>query len=171
MIDFQIVTADSAAQAAKLAASARTAQQGADIRFVAGGTTLIDLMKLDVEAPAKVIDINRLDLAKIEKQPDGSLRVGALVRNADLAHDPNVTRDYAVLSQALLAGASPQLRNMATTGGNLLQRTRCPYFRDLAYDDCNKRKPGSGCAAIGGYSRQLAVIGSKIGRASCRERV
>jgi xanthine dehydrogenase YagS FAD-binding subunit len=160
MIDFQIVTADSAAQAAKLAASARTAQQGADVRFVAGGTTLIDLMKLDVEMPAKVIDINRLDLAKIEKQPDGSLRVEALVRNADLAHDPNVMRDYAVLSQALLAGASPQLRNMATTGGNLLQRTRCPYFRDLAYDDCNKRNPGSGCAAIGGFNRTHAILGT-----------
>ncbi len=108
----------------------KTAQQGAEVRFVAGGTTLIDLMKLDVEAPSKVVDINRLDLAKVEKQSDGTLRIGALVRNSDLAHDPNVARDYPVLSQALLSGASAQLRNMATTGGNLLQRTRCPYFRD-----------------------------------------
>ncbi len=160
MIEFQLITAETPAQAAQLAASSQTAQQGADVRFVAGGTTLIDLMKLDVEAPTKVIDINRLDLAKVEKQPDGSLRIGALVRNADLAHDPNVTRDYAVLSQALLSGASAQLRNMATTGGNLLQRTRCPYFRDLAYTECNKRTPGSGCAAIGGFNRTHAILGT-----------
>jgi xanthine dehydrogenase YagS FAD-binding subunit len=160
MIDFQIVTAESPSQAAQLASGSQTAQQGADIRFVAGGTTLIDLMKLDVEAPKKVIDINRLDLAKVEKQPDGTLRVGALVRNADLAHDPNVVRDYPVLSQALLSGASAQLRNMATTGGNLLQRTRCMYFRDLAFTDCNKRIPGSGCAAMGGLNRTHAILGT-----------
>src|SRR5580704_6947487 len=159
MIDFQIVTAESPSQAAQLASGSQTAQQGADIRFVAGGTTLIDLMKLDVEAPKKVIDINRLDLAKVEKQPDGTLRVGALVRNADLAHDPNVVRDYPVLSQALLSGASAQLRNMATTGGNLLQRTRCMYFRDTAHE-CNKRTPGSGCAAMEGYHRTLAILGT-----------
>jgi xanthine dehydrogenase YagS FAD-binding subunit len=160
MIDFQLITAETPSQAAQLAAASQTAQQGADVRFVAGGTTLIDLMKLDVEAPAKVIDINRLDLAKVEKQTDGSLRIGALVRNSDLAHDPNVMRDYPVLSQALLSGASAQLRNMATTGGNLLQRTRCPYFRDLAYVECNKRNPGSGCAAIGGLNRTHAILGT-----------
>jgi xanthine dehydrogenase YagS FAD-binding subunit len=160
VIDFQLVTAESPSQAAQLGSASKTAQQGADVRYVAGGTTLIDLMKLDVEAPAKVVDINRLDLAKVEKQPDGTLRIGALVRNADLAHDPNVTRDYAVLSEALLSGASPQLRNMATTGGNLLQRTRCPYFRDLAYTECNKRTPGSGCAAIGGFNRTHAILGT-----------
>jgi xanthine dehydrogenase YagS FAD-binding subunit len=160
MIEFQLITAESPSQAAQLAASSKTAQQGADVRFVAGGTTLIDLMKLDVEAPAKIIDINRLDLAKVEKQPDGTLRVGALVRNSDLARDPNVARDYPVLSQALLSGASAQLRNMATTGGNLLQRTRCPYFRDLAYSECNKRTPGSGCAAIGGMNRTHAILGT-----------
>ena len=161
MIDFQLITAETPSQAAQLAAASQTAQQGAEVRFVAGGTTLIDLMKLDVEAPAKVIDINRLDLAKVETQPDGSLRIGALVRNADLAHDPNVTRDYPVLSQALLSGASAQLRNMATTGGNLLQRTRCPYFRDLAYTECNKRNPGSGCAAISGFNRTHAILGNQ----------
>ncbi len=160
MIEFQLITPESAAQAAQLASASHTAQQGAEIRFVAGGTTLIDLMKLDVETPAKVIDINRLDLAKVEKQPDGTLRIGALVRNSDLAHEPNVLRDYPVLSQALLSGASAQLRNMATTGGNLLQRTRCMYFRDLAYSECNKRNPGSGCAAIEGLNRTHAILGT-----------
>jgi xanthine dehydrogenase YagS FAD-binding subunit len=160
MIEFQLITPESAAQAAQLASASHTAQQGAEIRFVAGGTTLIDLMKLDVETPAKVIDINRLDLAKVEKQPDGTLRIGALVRNSDLAHEPNVLRDYPVLSEALLSGASAQLRNMATTGGNLLQRTRCMYFRDLAYSECNKRNPGSGCAAIEGLNRTHAILGT-----------
>ena len=103
------------------------------MRFIAGGTTLLDLMKLDIETPSKVVDINRLPLDKIEPLPGGGLKVGALVRNSDLAHDATVMRDYAVLSQALLSGASPQLRNMATTGGNLLQRTRCTYFRDTAF--------------------------------------
>jgi xanthine dehydrogenase YagS FAD-binding subunit len=160
MIEFQLITPESAAQAAQLASASHTAQQGAEIRFVAGGTTLIDLMKLDVETPAKVIDINRLDLAKVEKQPDGTLRIGALVRNSDLAHEPNVLSDYPVLSEALLSGASAQLRNMATTGGNLLQRTRCMYFRDLAYSECNKRNPGSGCAAIEGLNRTHAILGT-----------
>jgi xanthine dehydrogenase YagS FAD-binding subunit len=160
MIEFQLITPESEAQAAQLASASHTAQQGAEIRFVAGGTTLIDLMKLDVETPAKVIDINRLDLAKVEKQPDGTLRIGALVRNSDLAHEPNVLRDYPVLSEALLSGASAQLRNMATTGGNLLQRTRCMYFRDLAYSECNKRNPGSGCAAIEGLNRTHAILGT-----------
>jgi len=120
--------------------------------FLAGGTTLLDLMKLNVETPARLIDINRLPLDKIEATPDGGLKIGATVRNSDLAHHPRVQRDYAVLSQAILAGASAQLRNMATTAGNLLQRTRCMYFRDTAMP-CNKREPGSGCTASSAYSR------------------
>ncbi|MEA2925432.1 MAG: xanthine dehydrogenase YagS FAD-binding subunit [Alphaproteobacteria bacterium] len=146
---------------AAIAASARsnTAQQGASVRFVAGGTTLIDLMKLNVERPAYLVDINRLGLDRIEPLADGGLKIGATVRNSDLANHPIVQRDYAVLSQALLAGASGQLRNMATTGGNLLQRTRCMYFRDTA-TPCNKREPGTGCSAIGGANRTLAVLGT-----------
>jgi xanthine dehydrogenase YagS FAD-binding subunit len=128
------------------------------VRFVAGGTTLIDLMKLNVERPTTVIDINSLPLDRVESTPDGGLKIGAMVRNSDLAHDPNVQKNYPVLSQALLSGASPQLRNMATTGGNILQRTRCYYFRDTAYA-CNKREPGSGCSAIDGYNRIHAVLG------------
>jgi xanthine dehydrogenase YagS FAD-binding subunit len=150
--------ADSAAAVAA-AAQAKTAQQGAEARFIAGGTTLLDLMKLNVETPARVLDINRLPLDKIEATPDGALKIGATVRNSDLAHHPTVQRDYAVLSQALLSGASAQLRNMATTAGNLLQRTRCMYFRDTAMP-CNKRVPGTGCAAITGSNRMLAVLGT-----------
>jgi xanthine dehydrogenase YagS FAD-binding subunit len=131
----------------------------AHAKFVAGGTTLIDLMKLDVERPTKLVDINLLALDKLEKLPDGGLRIGAMVRNSDLAHDATVKQEYAVLSLALLSGASPQLRNMATTGGNLLQRTRCYYFRDTAYA-CNKRNPGSGCAALEGYNRIHAILGT-----------
>src|SRR5947207_3044786 len=116
-------------------------------------------MKLQIEAPAHLIDVNGLGLDRIEPTPEGGLRVGALVRNTDLAADERVRRDYGVLSRALLAGASGQLRNKATTAGNLLQRTRCAYFYDTA-QPCNKRQPGSGCAAIGGVTRQLAVIGS-----------
>ncbi len=127
-------------------------------RFLAGGTTLIDLMKLDVETPERVVDINLLPLARVEAAPDGGLKIGALVRNSDLAVHPEVKARYAVLSEALLSGASPQLRNMATTGGNLLQRTRCYYFRDTAYA-CNKRQPGSGCPAMDGYNRIHAVLG------------
>ena len=141
------------------AAQASTAQQGADVRFVAGGTTLIDLMKLDVETPARVLDINRLPLDKIELTPDGGLRIGATARNSDLANHPVVRRDYPVLSQALVNGASAQLRNMATTAGNLLQRTRCMYFRDTAMP-CNKREPRTGCPAIPGSNRTLAVLGT-----------
>jgi len=137
------------------AAAART--QGA--KFVAGGTNLLDLMKLEIETPTHLIDVNGLGLDKIEPTADGGLRIGALVRNTDLAADARVRRDYAVLSRALLAGASGQLRNKATTAGNLLQRTRCPYFYDTN-QPCNKRVPGSGCSAIGGYSRQHAVVGS-----------
>src|SRR6201996_2645733 len=130
----------------------------AQAKFIAGGTTLLDLMKLNVERPTRLIDINRLPLDQVEKQPDGRLKIGALVRNSDLAHHPIVESDYSVLSQALLAGASAQLRNMATTGGNLLQRTRCMYFRNEAMA-CNKRTPGSGCSAIEGDNRTLAILG------------
>jgi xanthine dehydrogenase YagS FAD-binding subunit len=146
-------------EAIRAAARSTTAQQGAEVRFVAGGTTLIDLMKLDVERPTQVVDINHLPLAKVERSSDGGLKIGALVRNSDLAQHPLVKRDYAVLSQALLAGASGQLRNMATTGGNLLQRTRCVYFRDVNMP-CNKREPGSGCSAIDGFNRTLAILGT-----------
>jgi xanthine dehydrogenase YagS FAD-binding subunit len=150
--------ADSAA-AIKLAAKGKTSQQGADRRFLAGGTTLIDLMKLNVETPAQVIDVNRLPLDKVETTTDGGLKIGATVRNSDLAHHPVVERQYPVLSQAILAGASAQLRNMATTAGNLLQRTRCVYFRDTAMP-CNKREPGTGCPAITGANRMLAILGT-----------
>src|SRR2546427_5563609 len=149
---------DSAA-AVTTGAHARTAQQGADVRFIAGGTTLLDLMKLNVETPERVLDINRLPLDNIEPTGDGGLKIGATVRNSDLANHPTVQRDYAVLSQAILAGASAQLRNMATTAGNLLQRTRCVYFRDTAMP-CNKREPGTGCPAITGSNRTLAVLGT-----------
>jgi xanthine dehydrogenase YagS FAD-binding subunit len=128
-------------------------------KFIAGGTNLLDLMKLEIETPAHLIDVNGLGLDQIEPTADGGLRIGALVRNTDLAADARVRRDYAVLARALLAGASGQLRNKATTAGNLLQRTRCPYFYDTD-QPCNKRQPGSGCAAIGGFTRQHAVIGS-----------
>jgi xanthine dehydrogenase YagS FAD-binding subunit len=127
-------------------------------RFLAGGTTLVDLMKHDIERPGHVIDINALPLTDVSAQPDGSLRVGAMVRNSDLAHHPLVRERFPVLSQALLAGASGQLRNMATTGGNLLQRTRCYYFRDGA-SPCNKREPGTGCGALHGHNRIHAVLG------------
>jgi len=128
-------------------------------RFIAGGTNLLDLMKLQIEAPEKLVDISRLDLATIEERADGGLTIGALVPNSDLAADPRVIKRYPVLSRALLAGASGQLRNKASTGGNLLQRTRCYYFYDTAMP-CNKREPGSGCAAIGGFNRILAILGT-----------
>ncbi|MEC3909659.1 xanthine dehydrogenase family protein subunit M [Sphingobium sp. CR2-8] len=140
----------------KAAAKAAASVQGA--RFIAGGTNLLDLMKLQIETPTHLIDVNHLGLDRIEKTPEGGLRIGALVRNTDLAADKDVRRDYAVLSRALLAGASGQLRNKATTGGNLLQRTRCPYFYDTRMP-CNKRKPGSGCGAMQGMSRSLAILG------------
>jgi xanthine dehydrogenase YagS FAD-binding subunit len=130
-----------------------------DAKFVAGGTNLLDLMKLEIEAPKHLIDVNALALDKIDSTPDGGLRIGALVRNTDLAANHRVRRDYGLLSRALLAGASGQLRNRATTAGNLLQRTRCPYFYDTN-QPCNKREPGSGCSALGGFSRPLAVIGA-----------
>jgi xanthine dehydrogenase YagS FAD-binding subunit len=140
-------------------AAAAAVVQRPDAKFIAGGTNLLDLMKLEIEAPGHLIDVNGLALDRIEPTQEGGLRIGALVRNTDLAADDRVRRDYAVLSRALLAGASGQLRNRATTAGNLLQRTRCPYFYD-ANQPCNKRQPGSGCGAIGGYSRQHAVIGA-----------
>src|SRR6266481_4238237 len=159
MHTFEFVRPDSPAAAVTVAAQSKTAQQGAEVRFLAGGTTLLDLMKLNVETPAKLVDINRLPLDKVERTPDGGVKIGATVRNSDLAYHPVIQRDYAVLSQALLAGASAQLRNMATTAGNLLQRTRCMYFRDTAMT-CNKREPGTGCSAIGGANRTLAILGT-----------
>jgi len=141
----------STAQAA--AAAARPAA-----RIIAGGTNLLDLMKLQVETPVHLVDVNRLDLARIEDTPDGGLRIGAMVRNSDLAADGRVRSRYGVLSRALLAGASAQLRNKATTGGNLLQRTRCYYFYDITMP-CNKRVPGSGCAALEGFNRIHAILG------------
>jgi xanthine dehydrogenase YagS FAD-binding subunit len=128
-------------------------------RFIAGGTNLLDLMKLEIETPRRLIDVNGLKLDKIEATKDGGLRIGALVRNTDLAADKRVRKDYGVLSRALLAGASGQLRNKATTAGNLLQRTRCPYFYDTNMP-CNKRNPGAGCSAVGGFTRSHAVLGT-----------
>ncbi|PYS56170.1 MAG: FAD-binding molybdopterin dehydrogenase, partial [Acidobacteria bacterium] len=159
MKTFALTRANDSAQAIATAAKATTAQQGADIRFIGGGTTLIDLMKLNVEQPKTVIDINRLPLDKIEALPDGGLTIGAVVRNSDLAYHPLVKKNYPVLSEALLSGATVQLRNMATTAGNLLQRTRCMYFRATDMP-CNKREPGSGCAAITGANRSLAILGT-----------
>jgi xanthine dehydrogenase YagS FAD-binding subunit len=159
MHTFEFERATDSEAAVATAAQAKTAQQGADVRFIAGGTTLLDLMKLNVETPARVVDINRLPLDSIEATPDGGLKIGATVRNSDLANHPTVKRDYAVLSQAILSGASAQLRNMATTAGNLVQRTRCVYFRDTAMP-CNKREPGTGCPAITGANRMLAILGT-----------
>ncbi len=139
------------------AASAAVRNPGA--KFIAGGTNLLDLMKLQIETPQHLIDVNGLGLDKITPTSDGGLRVGALVRNTDLAADSRVRTDYAVLSRALVSGASGQLRNKATTAGNLLQRTRCPYFYDTT-KPCNKRQPGTGCAAIGGFNRNLAIMGT-----------
>lgn len=153
MKTFTYERAASPAAAAKAAASHRRS------RFIAGGTNLLDLMKLEVETPEHLIDINRLSLDRIEDTPDGGLEIGALVRNSDLAADPLVRDRYPVLSRALLAGASGQLRNKATTGGNLLQRTRCYYFYDTS-KPCNKRVPGSGCAALEGFNRIHAVVGT-----------
>jgi len=146
-------------RAASPAEAAAAAQRTPGARFIAGGTNLLDLMKLEIETPTHLIDVNGLALDKIEALPGGGLRIGALVRNTDLAADQRVRHDYGVLSRALLAGASAQLRNKATTAGNLLQRTRCAYFYDTN-QPCNKRMPGSGCSAIGGFSRQHAVIGA-----------
>ncbi|MBV8853168.1 MAG: xanthine dehydrogenase family protein subunit M [Sinobacteraceae bacterium] len=150
---FTYERARSPAEAAAAAARVR------DAKFIAGGTNLLDLMKLEIETPSHLIDVNGLALDRIEPTADGGLRIGALVRNTDLAADARVRRDYGVLSRALVAGASGQLRNKATTAGNLLQRTRCPYFYDTN-QPCNKRAPGSGCSAIDGFNRSHAVIGT-----------
>jgi xanthine dehydrogenase YagS FAD-binding subunit len=159
MHTFEFVRPADQAAAIATAGQSKTAQQGADVRFLGGGTTLIDLMKLNVEIPTRVLDINRLPLDKIEATSDGGMKIGAMVRNSDLANHATVEKAYSVLSQAILQGASAQIRNMATVGGNLLQRTRCVYFRDTAMA-CNKREPGSGCPAITGHNRTLAILGA-----------
>ena len=146
-------------QATDIPAAVQAREADAAARYIGGGTNLVDLMKMNIEKPSKLIDINGLPLDTIETLPGGGMRIGALVRNSDLAWHPVISKRYPVLSQALLSGASPQLRNMATVGGNLLQRTRCPYFYDTAFA-CNKRNPGSGCAAINGYNRSHAVLGT-----------
>ena len=156
---FELERATDRSAAIAAAAASATAQQGASVRFLAGGTTLVDLMKLGVEQPDRVIDIKRLGLDSIGEEADGGLRIGAGVRNSDLAHHSLVHRRYPALSQAILSGASTQLRNAATTAGNLLQRTRCVYFRNIA-TPCNKREPGSGCPAITGANRMLAILGT-----------
>jgi xanthine dehydrogenase YagS FAD-binding subunit len=150
---FDLRRAHSVDDAVAIAGSARRRE------FIAGGTTMVDLMRLNVEHPAMLVDINHLDVDAVTRAADGSVRIGALARNADVARHPEITRDYAVLAQAILSGASPQLRNAASTGGNILQRTRCMYFRD-AGAACNKRAPGSGCSALTGYNRNLAVLGT-----------
>ncbi|MBY3365115.1 FAD binding domain-containing protein [Rhizobium laguerreae] len=146
-------------RASSVEAAAKAAASNPETKFIAGGTNLLDLMKLEIETPTHLIDVNGVGLDKIEPTPEGGLRIGALVRNTDLAAHETVRRDYGLLSRALVAGASGQLRNKATTAGNLLQRTRCPYFYDTN-QPCNKRQPGSGCSAIGGFSRQHAVVGT-----------
>jgi xanthine dehydrogenase YagS FAD-binding subunit len=153
MINFQYTRATDVADAVRQIAGDPRA------KFVAGGTNLIDLMKMDVEQPTRVIDITRLPLKQVELTPGGGLRVGALVRNTDLAYHPLVEERYPVLASAIMAGASQQLRNMASTGGNLLQRTRCAYFYDTA-TPCNKREPGRGCSAINGQNRMHAILGT-----------
>jgi xanthine dehydrogenase YagS FAD-binding subunit len=153
MIDFQYTRASDVADAVRLISADPAA------KFIAGGTNLIDLMKQDVERPARLIDISRLPLRSVEATPDGGLRIGALVANSDLAYHPLIAQRYPLLGSAILAGASAQLRNMASTGGNLLQRTRCCYFYDVA-TPCNKRQPGSGCSAIAGLNRMHAILGA-----------
>jgi xanthine dehydrogenase YagS FAD-binding subunit len=147
------------ARAGDIADAIRQIAASPGAKFVAGGTNLVDLMKMDVERPAKLIDVSRLPLDRVEETAEGGLRIGALVRNADLAYHPLVEQRYPLLSSALLAGASQQLRNMASVGGNLLQRTRCAYFYDTA-TPCNKRTPGSGCSAVGGLNRMNAILGT-----------
>ena len=153
MINFHYVRATDVAEAVRLIG------RDPNAKFVAGGTNLIDLMKMDVERPTTVIDITRLPLKQVDGMPGGGLRIGALVRNTDLAYHPLVEQRYPVLASAIMAGASQQLRNMASTGGNLLQRTRCHYFYDTA-TACNKREPGSGCSALGGQNRLHAILGA-----------
>jgi xanthine dehydrogenase YagS FAD-binding subunit len=156
---FELITASTVSDAVKAQSVSPTAQQGAQVRFIAGGTNLVDYMKLNVEVPRQLVDINGLPLDKIEPTPNGGLKIGALARNSDVAHHDAVKAQYPVLSQAILSGASTQLRNMATTAGNLLQKTRCIYYRDTAYG-CNKRQPGTGCSAIGGHNRTMAILGT-----------
>jgi xanthine dehydrogenase YagS FAD-binding subunit len=163
MRPFVFEAVDNAAEAVRAAAVSRTSSPLHDgTEFLAGGTTLIDLMKLDVMVPKRVVDINALEhtnLGRIEATPDG-LRLGALVRMADAAAHPAISRDFPAVAQALTLAASQQIRNMASLGGNVLQRTRCPYFRDVSYAECNKRNPGSGCAALDGFNRSHAVLGT-----------
>ena len=159
MQPFEWITAATVSEAVKAQATAPTAQQGAPVRYIAGGTNLADYMKLNVETPRQLVDINGLKLDRVERLPDGSVRIGALASNSDVAHHAAVKEQFPVLSQALLSGASTQLRNMATTAGNLLQKTRCLYYRDTAYP-CNKRQPGSGCSALEGHNRMLAILGT-----------
>jgi len=159
MQPFELITVNSVLEAVKAQAASPTAQQGALVRFIAGGTNLVDYMKLNVETPRQLVDINGLPLDKVEPQSGGGLKIGALARNTDVANHEAVKAQYPVLSQAILSGASTQLRNMATTAGNLLQKTRCVYYRDPAFG-CNKRQPGTGCSAIGGHNRMLAILGT-----------
>ncbi len=159
MHPFELITPATVPDAVKAQAASDTAQQGAAVRFIAGGTNLVDYMKLNVETPRRIVDINNLVLDKVERMPDGTVKIGALARNSDVAYDSLVQEQFPVLSQAILAGASAQLRNMATTAGNLLQKTRCLYYRDTA-SACNKRQPGSGCSALSGHNRMLAVLGT-----------
>lgn len=160
MKTFQLQRAADVSHAIRLAGTFAGSQQDAgSMRFLAGGTTLLDLMKLDVEQPDHLLDIHRIPLDQVKPLDNGGVTIGATMRNADLANDPLIVARYPVLSQALLSGASAQLRNMATTGGNLMQRTRCVYFRDTA-SACNKRDPGSGCPAIDGFNRNLAILGT-----------
>ncbi len=153
MINFQYARANNVPEAVRLIGRSPNA------KFIAGGTNLIDLMKMEVEQPTTIIDITRLPLKQVEGTPGGGLRIGSLVRNTDLAYHPLVEQRYPVLASAIMAGASQQLRNMASTGGNLLQRTRCHYFYDTA-TTCNKREPGSGCSAIDGHNRMHAILGA-----------
>jgi xanthine dehydrogenase YagS FAD-binding subunit len=159
MQPFELITVNSVPEAVKAQAASPTAQQGAQVRFIAGGTNLVDYMKLNVEAPRQLVDINGLPLDKVEPESGGGLKIGALATNTDVANHEAVKAQYPVLSQAILSGASTQLRNMATTAGNLLQKTRCVYYRDTAFG-CNKRQPGTGCSAIGGHNRMLAILGT-----------
>ncbi len=135
------------------------ATRAADALLIAGGTGVVDLLRLGVENPAHLVDVNALDWGRVEELPEGGLRIGALVKNSDLSYHPQVVAHFPALAEALLAGASPQIRNMASVGGNLLQRTRCSYFRDVGVSQCNKRSPGSGCAALEGVTRMHAVLG------------
>jgi len=159
MQPFDLISVDSIQDAVKAQSSSSTAQQGASVRYIAGGTNLVDYMKLNVETPAKLVDINGLSLTAIEPAANGGLKIGALARNSDVAYHDAVKTQFPVLSLAILSGASTQLRNMATTAGNLLQKTRCVYYRDTAYG-CNKRQPGTGCSAIDGHNRMMAILGT-----------